>query len=248
MSDNKTKPTAISVEDFLQTLGQNRRSEAEILIAMMQQVSGKTPVMWGPSIIGFGTQHYKYDSGREGDMPHLAFSPRKAAITIYFSEGFDRYSTHLQKLGKYKASVSCLYINKLEDVDKTVLQEMIEESFRITDSLARKPSTVEEYVASVPAAARPQFDELRSMAKILLPSANEVLSYGIIGYKVDDKRARVYISGWKDHTSIYPVPGDPTLQDELAPYIKGKGTLSFPLNEPLPGALIKKTILSLVTV
>lgn len=84
--------------------------------------------MWGPSIIGFGTQHYKYDSGREGDMPRLAFSPRKASLTIYF-EGFDNYAQELKVLGKHKLSVACLYINKLTDINLDVLRTMLEKSF-----------------------------------------------------------------------------------------------------------------------
>ncbi len=84
--------------------------------------------MWGPSIIGFGSQHYKYDSGREGDMPRLAFSPRKANLTVYFN-GFEKYTQELASLGKYKRSVSCLYINKLADIDFAVLRKMLEKSF-----------------------------------------------------------------------------------------------------------------------
>lgn len=102
-----------------------------------------------------------------------------------------------------------------------------------------KPTTVEEYIAGVPAAARPNFDELRQLAKHSLPDAREVLSYGIIGYKIDDKRARVFVSGWKDHVAMYPIPKDTALQSQLAPYIKGKGTLWFRLDEPLPKPLIE---------
>lgn len=247
MSGNKTKPTDVNVSDFLRTVSDQRKTEAEALIAVMRDITGEDPVMWGPSIIGFGTQHYQYDTGREGDMPRLGFSPRKANITIYFSEGFDRYRDELMKLGKYTQSVSCLYIKKLADVDLEVLRRMLERSYRLAGETRAKPTTVDEYVASVPVAARETFDELRRLVQGVLPHAQEVMSYGIVGYKVDDKRARVFVSGWKDHVAMYPIPRDDALQKELAPYIKGKGTLWFDLDTPLPKSLIEKTVRALAS-
>lgn len=238
MSDNKTKPTDVSVESFLASTTETRRAEAHTLIAMMREIAGEEPRMWGPSIIGFGNRHYAYDTGREGDVPRLAFSPRKASITIYFSEGFDRYGHELTLLGKHKQSMSCLYINKLADIDLGVLRAMLTQSFALVAAPQTKTTTVDEYLANVPAAARPKFDELRQIVRDTLPSSKEVLSYGIVGYKIDEKRARVFISGWKDHLAIYPIPKDAGLQKQLAPYIKGKGTLWFPLDAPLPTALI----------
>ena len=129
MAKNKRKPTGVSVEKFLDEVDDNRRHEADVLIDIMRTVSGFDPVMWGPSIIGFGSQHYKYESGHEGDMPLLAFSPRKAKLTVYF-EGFDNYTDELASLGKHKISKACLYIHKLDDVDLKVLRQMIEKSFR----------------------------------------------------------------------------------------------------------------------
>ncbi len=114
------------------------------------------------------------------------------------------------------------------------------------DKTKRTNQTVEGYVASVPSGAREKFDELRVLVQSELPHAKEVVSYGILGYKIDDKRARVFISGWKDHLAIYPIPRDDALQKELAPYIKGKGTLWFSLDKPLPVELIKRTIALLV--
>lgn len=110
-----------------------------------------------------------------------------------------------------------------------------------------KPTSVGEYVDSVPRLTRPLFDELRLLVRQALPDAHEVFSYGIIGYKIDDKRARVFISGWGDHVAIYPVPKDEALQEALQPYIKGKGTLWFPLEKPLPSELILQTIKSLAS-
>lgn len=240
MTDNKTRPTSASVSDFLQTVSDRRRTEALQLISMMQKISGETPVMWGPSIIGFGSQLYRYDTGRKGDMPQLGFSPRKANISIYFAEGFDRYSDLLIELGKHKTSISCLYINKLSDIDLAVLSIMLLESFQLVTQ--PKPRTVADYIAKIPSRARPKFDQLRELTLEELSGAQEVLSYGVIGYKIDSKRAIVFISGWKDHLAIYPIPKNPALRAQLAPYIKGKGTLWFPLDAPLPIELIKMTI------
>lgn len=104
---------------------------------------------------------------------------------------------------------------------------------------------VEQYVQSVPSVARPVFDELRSIVKAELSAAREVASYGVIGYKVDEGRARVFIGGWKDHVALYPVPHDESLLRECAPYQKGKGTLWFSLQKPLPKQLIKRVIAAL---
>lgn len=245
MNKNKTAATRQNVTDFLKTVSDDKAADASTLIDIMQKVSKLKPVMWGPSIIGFGTQHYKYESGREGDMPILAFSPRKSAITIYFSEGFNHYGDLLPKLGKYKTSLSCLYISKLSDIDLSILTNMLRRSFEMTNNPAPKPSDVDAYIASVPDAAKKQFEQLRSIVKKLLPHAQEVVSYGIIGYKLDDKRAKLFISGFRDHVAIYPVPKDSDLQAKLVPYIKGKGTLWFDLNQPLPIELIDQVVKAL---
>jgi hypothetical protein len=95
----------------------------------MRRITDEEPVLWGPSIIGFGSKHYRYASGREGDMPILGFSPRKAKLTIYF-DGFDKYADQLARLGKYTTSVACLYANSLADLDLDVLTEMLETCYR----------------------------------------------------------------------------------------------------------------------
>lgn len=245
MKASKTKPTDINVETYLFTLNEKRRLEAQIIIELMQEISGVIPIMWGPSIIEFGSNHYKYDTGREGDMPGLGFSPRKSAITIYFYEGFDRYGAQLKRLGKHKTSLSCLYINKISDIDLGTLGEMLDISSKVNSGQLHKVVTVDEFVDQIPTVSKATFSELRELVRKELPNASEVISYGILGYKVDDKRARVFISGWKDHVSMYPVPKDNNLRAELAPYIKGKGTLWFPLDKPLPKSLIVKSIKAL---
>lgn len=131
MSDNKTKPTQITVDDFLATVSEQRAAEARTIMRIMHTITGQSAVMWGPSIIGFGSVHYRYESGREGDMPLLGFSPRKAAVTVYFMEGLaDVYQEQLQRLGKHKVSKACLYIAKLSDVNLDVLTEMLEACYQ----------------------------------------------------------------------------------------------------------------------
>jgi len=126
MAQNKTKPTSVSVAAFIETVPDDtKRADARALIKLMQSASGEKPKMWGPSIIGFGSIHYKYDSGREGDMPLIGFSPRKAASVLYGLTGFGGSDALLAKLGKSTTGKGCLYIKKLADVDQKVLESMI---------------------------------------------------------------------------------------------------------------------------
>ena len=130
MSDNKTIPRSASVTEFLEKLENlQKKEDAFILLELMKEITGEVPVMWGPSIIGFGSYHYKYDSGREGDMLLTGFSPRKQNFTLYIMAGFDRYEHLLKKLGKHKTGKSCLYIKRLSDVDINVLKELIATSY-----------------------------------------------------------------------------------------------------------------------
>lgn len=109
-----------------------------------------------------------------------------------------------------------------------------------------KPTTVHQYINNVPQNARSQFDTLRELVRYTIPGAIEIVSCGIVGYKIDDKRARVFISGWKDHVAMYPIPKDELLIKELQPYIRGKGTLWFSLDAELPKKLIEQTVLALI--
>lgn len=129
--DSKMQPTDVSVESFLATVSQQRAGEARQIMEIMQRITNEPATMWGPSIIGFGSVHYKYESGREGDMPLLGFSPRKASLTIYFMEGFDTYVDELARLGPHKTSKACLYITKLEKIDAAVLAEMLEKLYKL---------------------------------------------------------------------------------------------------------------------
>ena len=131
MAENKTKPTSASVDDFIAKIeNSRRRTDALTALKIYKEVTGLPPVMWGPTIIGFGSQHYVYETGREGVMPAAAFSPRKAYLTFYVDNKFEGAEELYAKLGKYKKSVACLYINKLEDVNLAVLSEIIAREYR----------------------------------------------------------------------------------------------------------------------
>lgn len=126
MAANKTKPTSASVDEFVAAIeNSRRRADALIALAIYKEVTGLQPVMWGPSIIGFGSMHYVYETGRAGDMPTAGFSPRKANLTLYVGDDFEGAEALYARLGKHKKSVACLYINKLDEVDLDVLREII---------------------------------------------------------------------------------------------------------------------------
>ncbi len=126
MAKNKTKPTKASVENFITAIeNPRRRSDTLIALKMYQTITGLPPVMWGPSIIGFGSRYYRYATGRDGYAPVACFSPRKANMTFYVGKSFPGAKSLYAKLGKYKKSVACLYINKLEDINLNVLQDII---------------------------------------------------------------------------------------------------------------------------
>jgi hypothetical protein len=130
MSDNKTQPTQASVKDFIAAGGPEKQSDSEQLIAILQDITGEKPVMWGPSIIGFGSYHYVYDSGCQGDSPIIGFSPRKRELVLYIMPGFDSYQPILAKLGKHKTGQSCLYIKRLSDIRLPVLIELLTETVK----------------------------------------------------------------------------------------------------------------------
>jgi len=129
MAEQKTKPTEQSVEGFLDKVSSEKvRDDCFTLIQLMKKITGAPPKMWGPSIIGFGKYHYRYDSGHEGYSCLTGFSPRKANISLYVIPGFSQSPDLLKKLGKHKAAKGCVYIKKLEDVDLSVLEKLIRSS------------------------------------------------------------------------------------------------------------------------
>ncbi|HEY8947615.1 MAG TPA: DUF1801 domain-containing protein [Rhizomicrobium sp.] len=129
MTENKTKATKASVGDYVAALpDETKRSDAKALIKMMKAITGEPAKMWGPSIIGFGSLHYVYESGREGDMPLLAFSPRKPAIVLYGLRGAKDADAKIAKLGKVTTGKGCVYVKKLADIDMAALEKLARES------------------------------------------------------------------------------------------------------------------------
>lgn len=129
MAELKTKKNDASVEGFLIGVeNERRREDSFVVLEMMKRITGEEPTMWGSSIVGFGSYHYTYASGREGDWPRIGFSPRKQSLTLYVMPGFSNYDDLLSRLGKHRTGKSCLYVNKLADVDMDVLEQLIRSS------------------------------------------------------------------------------------------------------------------------
>lgn len=132
-ADMKTTPTKASVTSFINAVeNETRRKDAKTILALMKKLTGDKPVMWGPSIIGFGKYHYKYESGREGDFMLVGFSPRKANMVLYVLGSLKDDDPLLGKLGKFKRGRACLYVNTLDDVDMGVLEKVIKKSYETT--------------------------------------------------------------------------------------------------------------------
>jgi len=132
MAENKTKQTNVAVEEFIAAVEpESKREDAKVLDALFRKVTGKEPKMWGPSIIGYGSYHYKYESGREGDSARSGFSPRKVKHSLYFMGRYCDEETGktvdalLEKMGKHKTGASCIYVNKLADIDLSIMEEII---------------------------------------------------------------------------------------------------------------------------
>ncbi|HQN09470.1 MAG TPA: DUF1801 domain-containing protein [Thermoanaerobaculia bacterium] len=129
MAEPKTKKTDASVAAFLDAVADPRRREdAREVLALMKRITGEEPKMWGPSIVGFGSYTYTYASGQTGDWPIAGFSPRKQALTLYLMPGFEKDADLMKRLGKHKTGKSCLYLNRLADVDAGVLEELVRRS------------------------------------------------------------------------------------------------------------------------
>ena len=140
MAEMKTKPTDARVDVFLDGVEHPvRRADGQALRAMMERVTGEPAVMWGPSIVGFGSYHYRYASGHEGDSPRIGFSPRSANLVLYVG-GFPEYEALLARLGKHKSSKACLYLGKLADVDPAVLEEIVRRTYAATEDSGHNPS------------------------------------------------------------------------------------------------------------
>jgi len=131
VAELKTKKTEASVTKFLASIeDEKKRKDSRAVLKMMKEITGDKPKMWGTAMIGFGSYHYKYASGQEGDWFLTGFSPRKQALTLYIMSGFSKYDALLNKLGKFKTGKACLYIKKLEDVHLPTLEELIRRSVK----------------------------------------------------------------------------------------------------------------------
>lgn len=128
MAELKTKPNDGDVDAFIDSVPEPARSDCRELVTLMQAATGAPPVMWGSSIVGFGDVHYRYASGREGDWFAVGFSPRKKSLTLYLTDGVGRHARHLERLGPHSTGKGCLYIKRLDDVDRDVLDALIREA------------------------------------------------------------------------------------------------------------------------
>jgi len=131
LAENKTRATSASVSAFLSGIeDRQQRSDLKKVAAMMRRATGERPRMWGPAIVGYGSYHYRYDSGREGDFMITGYAPRKQAMAIYILPGFGRFANLMDKLGKFKTGKSCLYVKRLADVDEQVLERLIRDAVK----------------------------------------------------------------------------------------------------------------------
>lgn len=135
MAKNKTETNDADVYEFIETFSnsEQKKKDSLELIEIMRNISGFEPKMYGPSIVGFGNYHYKYDSGHEGDAPLIGFSPRKAAISLYTFTGLEEHEHLLKDFGKFKMGKACLYVNKLSDIDLNVLEKMMKETIQFLE-------------------------------------------------------------------------------------------------------------------
>ena len=139
MAELKTKPTNASVKEFLNQISdEERRNDCFTVAKIMEEITGEKPKMWGPSIVGFGTRHYKYASGREGDWPITAFSPRKKDLTLYVMMGLENHEELMEKLGKHSTGKACLYIKRLSDLHIPTLKKLIKMSVKQWQNPAKK--------------------------------------------------------------------------------------------------------------
>jgi hypothetical protein len=134
-SSNKTTPTGGDVNAFLDTIAdEQRRDDAKLLVDLMSKATGQPPMMWGSSIIGFGSRHYRYPSGREGDTPAVGFAPRKAQTAVYLTGGLEEYVDPLTRLGPHQTGKGCLYLKRVDQADTDALREIVARSYRIATS------------------------------------------------------------------------------------------------------------------
>jgi uncharacterized protein YdhG (YjbR/CyaY superfamily) len=246
MAELKMRPTGVSVKAFLNGIAdEKRRRDALAVSALMHQVTGLEPRMWGSSIVGFGTFHFRYDSGREGDWFVTGFSPRKQELALYIMVGFERFGALLKKLGEHRTGKSCLYVRTLADIDLSTLRELVKRSVSQTTERSmvtpRGAAAVDTYLASAPAGARTALQRLRKVISAAAPGADEGLSYGIPTFRLDG-RPVVWYAAWKQHCSLYPIPAVMRADAGLKAHETSKGTIRFLPTRPVPASLVRKLV------
>jgi hypothetical protein len=140
VAELKTLPTKVSIDTFLERIADEaRRGDCRTLVRLMKRATGERPTMWGPSMVGFGSYHYRYASGHEGDCFLAGFAPRKRELTLYIMSGFDRYNALMARLGKFRTGKACLYVKRLDDIDLAVLEELVSASVKHLKQWYRNP-------------------------------------------------------------------------------------------------------------
>ena len=243
-----------------------RRRDGLVLLELMREVTGLEPQMYGASIVGFGEYAYEYDSGRKGKAPAAAFSPRKAATTIYLLDGIAYHEAALDKLGPHTTGVGCLYIKELSKVDVRVLKGIVRKSFktltaknytkRARDASATKvpktsprggsaKSPIDAYLARVQnPAARATLTRLRTQLRDLLPTATETISYDMPAFRLPNGKVAAGFAFFGKNCGYYPHSGNviPKLGALLDRYKTTKGGITFPPDAPLPQKIVRALV------
>jgi uncharacterized protein YdhG (YjbR/CyaY superfamily) len=267
----KTTRTGASVAKFLGAITDEQvRQDCLAISALMSDVTGAKPEMWGSSIVGFGTRNVVYADGRELPWPQIAFSPRARYIALYLTCEGDLRRDLLVKLGPHSGGKSCLYIKRLSDVHVPTLKTLVQISVRrLQDGRSgpnarqpkrapgparrqgrmasgRAPESVDAYLATLPADKRAALETLRQDIRRAAPGAEECISYGVPGYRLDGKLLVHFGAGTK-HCAFYPGAVVEAFKADLAHYDTSKGTIRFSSDRPLPAKLVRAIVKAQVT-
>lgn len=241
MREAKTRPTTASVAAYLNAIADEpRRRDCKALAALMRKVTGCTPRMWGPSIVGFGSYHYKYASGHEGDACLLGFSSRKGDISVYLVPGWEGAGPLLAKLGKHRMGKGCLYLRRLDGVDLAVLEQLLAGS--VAETRRRYPTGgIDGYIAGFPPEVQEILQRIRAMIRAAAPEAEEAMKYQIPTFVLNGNL--VHFAAFKQHIGFYPTPsGIEAFKDALAGYEVAKGSVRFPLDREIPLGLMEEIV------
>ena len=270
-AENKTVPTKQSVAAFLKTVpDERRRADAKRLDAIMRDVTGEKPVMWGDAIVGYGRVKQTYATGRVVDWMRVGFAPRKAAISLYMSCDLTPLRDLLAKLGSHTTGVGCIYVKRLDDLDEKVLRQLIKKAYALAPkdtkevwqerrakkaapakkATAKKPAAksaapadIDAYLATLDPTKRATLQSLRTTIRAVVPGATETISYGMPAFKLDGKVVAGF-AAFTDHLAYLPFSGSTlgALAADLTGYEHTKSSLHFPVDKPLPKTLVKKLV------